>query len=82
MKLAWVPYNPNEDIDDQDFVDDLPQDRRASRRSLAPFTAASVVGRMSSPELDASGSFSCHLSVIRWGEKRSAGSRGGTIGCS
>ena len=35
-----------------------------------------------SPELDASGSFSCHLSVIRWGGKRSAGSRGGTIGCS
>lgn len=54
MKLAWVSYNPNEDIDDQDFVDDLPQDRRASRRSLAPVTAASVVGCMSSPELDAS----------------------------
>lgn len=54
MKLAWVPYNPNEDNDDQDFVDDLPQHRRASRRSLAPVSAASVVGRMSSPELDAS----------------------------
>lgn len=54
MKLAWVPYNPNEDNDDQDFVDDLTQDRRASRRSLAPVSAASVVGRMSSPELDAS----------------------------
>lgn len=54
MKLAWVPYNPNEDNDDQDFVDDLPQDRRATRRSLAPVSAASVVGRMSSPELDAS----------------------------
>lgn len=54
MKLAWVPYNPNEDNDDQESVDDLTQDRRASRRSLAPVTAASVVGRMSSPELDAS----------------------------
>lgn len=54
MKLAWVPYNPHADIDDQESVDDLSRGRRASRRSLAPFSTASVVVRMSSPELDAS----------------------------
>lgn len=54
MKLAWVPYNPHADNDDQESVDDLPRDHRASRRSLAPSGAASVVVRMSSPELDAS----------------------------
>lgn len=54
MKLAWMPYNPHADNDDQESVDDLPRDRRASRRSLAPCSAASVAVRMSSPELDAS----------------------------
>lgn len=54
MKLAWVPYNPHADNADQESVDDLSRDQRASRRSLAPVSAASVVVRMSSPELDAS----------------------------
>lgn len=54
MKLAWVPYNPHADNDDHKSVEDLPRDRRASRRSLAPSGSASVVVRMSSPELDAS----------------------------
>lgn len=54
MKLAWVPYNPYADIDDNDSVDDLPQDRRASRRSLTPFGATPIAMRISSPELDSS----------------------------
>lgn len=54
MKLAWVPCNPQADIDDHDSIDDLPPDRRASRRSLPPIGAASVIIRMSSPEIDAS----------------------------
>lgn len=54
MKLAWVPYNPHADDNDQESVDVLPGDRRASRRSLTPFGGASAVVRMSSPELDAS----------------------------
>lgn len=52
MRLTWVPYNPLADVDDQESADDLPRDRRASRRSLTPFGVAPAILRLDSPELD------------------------------